>query len=534
VNLTLAQAVGMNLLAAFSGKQEPPPSILDAVQQGMISGVTLFRDLNVDTPEELSRLTGALQRAARAAGQPPLVIAADQEGGQLNAVAGATLFPGNMALGAIGSTELAQRVGLALGRELAAVGINVDYAPVCDVNIHPKNPETGIRSFGESPELVARLAAAMVKGLQSAGVAATAKHFPGNGNAESDSHHGMPVASADVRHLREVELPPFQAAIQAGVRLVMAGHASFPAMQAGRQLPASLSSDVLRGWLRKELGYTGVIVTDAMNMKAIHQGPGGIQDAMAAIAAGADLLLLTAEMDYRNIYEANLREALQEGALSEERTASAARVMKLREWLAAGAAPPLDVVGCLEHRQLAAEIADRSITLVRDDNKRLPLRLTPQLRLAAIMPQPRDLTPADTSSYVPATLGAVLRIHHPQVSEFIVSQEPTPNDIAGLRDAVRDFDLVVVGSINAFTQPAQADMVNAILQTGVPTIVAALRHPADLAAFPSAPTFLCTYGILEPTLQALANALWGKLEARGRLPVSIPGLYPVGHGMGKE
>ncbi|HYP40737.1 MAG TPA: glycoside hydrolase family 3 N-terminal domain-containing protein, partial [Chloroflexia bacterium] len=190
--ITLEQAVGQKLLAAFQGYQIPA-GLVDLLGRTQVGGVTLFRSLNVQDPSQVRDLTAALQTAAATASQPPLLICADQEGGQLLAVSGTTPFPGNMALGATRSPELARRAGLAIGRELAALGINVNYAPVCDVNVNPQNPVIGIRSFGEDPAEVGRLGAAMIEGLQAAGVAATAKHFPGHGDTATDSHYGTPV-----------------------------------------------------------------------------------------------------------------------------------------------------------------------------------------------------------------------------------------------------------------------------------------------------------------------------------------------------
>ena len=181
------------------------------------------------------------QRAAREANQPPLLIGVDQEGGTLLAAPGTTRFPGNLALGATRSAELAQRVGFALGRELAALGINVDYAPVCDVINNPLNPVVGPRSFGADPQRVAQLSAAMIQGLQAAGVAASAKHFPGHGDSSMDSHHGMEVLPHDEARLRAIEFVPFQAAIQTGVKLIMTAHIALPNFDDGYQRPATLS-----------------------------------------------------------------------------------------------------------------------------------------------------------------------------------------------------------------------------------------------------------------------------------------------------
>jgi beta-N-acetylhexosaminidase len=511
-------------MLSFAGL-EPPAELLAGLARQHLGGVTLFRALNVKDPAQVRRLTEALQRAAAEAGQPRLIIAADQEGGQLMAVGdGPTAFPGNLALGAAGSADLARQAGYAMGMELAALGINVNYAPVCDVQLNPRNAVVGTRSFGEDPALVARMCAAMVEGIQAAGVAATAKHFPGHGDTADDSHFGTAVLPHDEARLRRVELPPFAAAVQAGARLVMPGHIALPGL-GGAALPATLSAPTLRGLLRGELGFDGVIISDALDMKAIEQGPGLVIDAIAATAAGVDMLLLNIDAAGQRSVYAGLVQAARRGLLAEaDVLASAERVLALKEWLGRREQPRLEVVGCAEHKALALDIATRAITLVRDRAGRLPLRPAPEARLAVVAPRPADLTPADTSSYVVPALGEALRRYHPAVDDFVIPLDPGEADIAALRQRLSEYDLVIAGTINAGEHPGQAALVNALLAAGVPLAAAALRMPYDLAAYPAAPTYLCAYSIVEPAMQALAAALFGRAPCEGRLPVTIPSL----------
>ncbi len=532
MSLTLEQLIGQKLLWSFHGKDAPPPEFLSALKSGQVSGVTLFRPFNVDAPAQVRQLNEQLQNAAKESGLPPLLIAADQEGGQLMALGDHTTpFPGNLALGATRSAELAERVGYALGRELAAMGVNVNYAPACDVNINPQNPVIGTRSFGESPESVARMTAAMVRGLQAAGIAATAKHFPGHGDTASDSHYGTPIVPHSQERLRRVEFPPFKAAIEAGVRMILTAHVAVPAFDEQPDLPATLSSRLLRGVLRDELRFEGVIVTDAMDMHAITQGMGFGIDAICAAVAGADLLLLTSFVD-QAATDASLLQAVRRGLIPmDDLNASVARISALKDWLAAQPAPPsLEVVGCAEHQALANEVAERSITLVRDDAHWLPIKLSSEARIAVVVPRPIDLTPADTSSYVTPTLAQAVRALHANVDEFVVPHIPSDMDIAAVRDRMNDYDLIIVGTLNAFNQPPQAALVRTLLKCGPPVIVAALRMPYDLQAYPEAPTYLCTYSILEPSMGALAKVLWGQIPPRGRLPVAIPHLYALEYG----
>src|SRR6266851_2552060 len=356
--LSLSDAVGERLLLSFRGSQAPAET-LARVRSGPLAGFTLFRSLNVVDPDQVRALTTQLQSAKRDQAEP-LLIATDQEGGQLMSLAGSTQFPGNMALGATRSADLARDVGHALGRELAAVGVNVDYAPVCDVNSNPLNPVVGVRSFGEDPTLVGTLSAAMVAGLQSAGVAATGKHFPGHGDTSSDSHYATPVLNHDLHRLTNTELRPFVAAIQAGIKLIMIGHVSLPQLTGQDDLPATLARPIVHDLLRKQLGFEGVVVSDSIDMAALEQGPGAVIDAIAAAAAGVDLLLMGPLTANAPAIEAGLLQAVRRGLLSaSDMHLSAQRVLGLKQWVSNQKVPPLSVVGCAEHASLAETVASR-------------------------------------------------------------------------------------------------------------------------------------------------------------------------------
>jgi beta-N-acetylhexosaminidase len=521
MSLTLEQAIGQKLMLSFSGAT-PSPEILAALQERHVAGITLFRAHNVVDPAQVRALNDALQQAARASGQPPLLIAADQEGGTLFALAGTTPFAGNLALGATRPAELAYRTGYATARELAAMGINVNYAPVCDVSVSHRNPVVGPRSFGSDPQLVAELGAAMIRGSQDAGVAATAKHFPGHGGTALDSHYGTPVLWRDTEQLRQTELPPFVAAVEAGVKLVMTGHIALPLLNSGSDVPATLSPAVLRGLLRGELGFRGVIASDALDMHAIRQGPAFLIDAIAAVAAGVDLLTLTIHVSERlSVYDALLQAAKRRLLAPADVLASAERVLALKHWCTQTEQPRLDVIGCAEHRALAFEVASRALTLVRDDAKRIPLRLPAGARIAVVLPTPRDLTPADTSSYDTPMLAKAVRGFHTATDELSTTINPADGEVAALREQLRRYELVIVGTLNAREHRGQAALVNALLADGVATIAAALRMPEDVLAYPAAPTYICAYSLQPPSMDALAQALWGEIPFLGRLPIPI-------------
>jgi beta-N-acetylhexosaminidase len=517
-------SLGQKFLFSFYGKEDLPPEIVAAFNRYRPAGVTLFRSLNLCAPDQIKALTGSLQKLAKQLNLPLLLIAADQEGGQLMAVGDGTPLPGNMALGATRSTDLACQAGVVLGRELASLGINVNYAPCVDVNVNPYNPVVGIRSFGEDSRLVSDLAAAMIRGIQSQGVAATAKHFPGHGDTSSDSHHGLAQIPHALERLRAVELPPFMAAMKADVQMMMTAHISIPAIDGPDAPPATLSENIINGLLRRELGYEGVVISDAMDMKAIGQGDQLGVNALRAVTAGVDLLLLSADpRDQQRAYEA-LWNARQTGDLNEqEMQVSLARISRLKDWLGGQPPPPdLGVIQCADHRRIAEEIAERSITLVQDRSHRLPLQLDPDQSIAVVVPLPQDLTPADTSSHVKPKLAESLRAYHPRVNEIPIPIDPGEAELAETVRRLDGYDLVVIGTINAFTQAGQAELVRRVLRKGMPLIVIAMRLPYDLMAFPEAPTYVCTYSILEPSMQAVARALFGQAGMTGQLPVTIP------------
>ena len=512
-------------MVAFAGT-ELPDSVRDALGSAAYAGVTLFRHWNVESVGQLRALTGALQAAAPA-NTRPLLIAADQEGGQLNALGvgtaladGMTAFAGAMALGAAADEDLCERVAAATARELRSVGVNVNYAPVCDLATNPHNPALGIRCFGDDPHEVGRLAAATVRGLQGEGVAATVKHFPGLGDAAVDTHHDLAVVNAGCEQLQRRELVPFRAAIAAGARLAMAGHLAVPALTGSDDQPASLSSQALRGVLRSELGFSGLTITDALDMAGVSAGAGIIDPISAALAAGEDLLLGTPVVPLLD------RELAANGD-----AAPITRLAALRRWLAGFDQPDLGAVGCAEHRALADELARRSLTLVRDDSRLLPLRLAEEQRVLVIQPQPTDLTPADTTSTVAATLAEAIRRRHTATDGVVSSVEPDATEIAALRVRAAAADLVVLGTDAAHLRPAQAELARALLSLGRPLMTVALRTPWDLAAYPESATHVCSFGILPPTIEALAAALFGEADFEGRLPVVLAGLYPRGHGL---
>ncbi|HEY7983686.1 MAG TPA: glycoside hydrolase family 3 protein, partial [Ktedonobacterales bacterium] len=291
-SMAVDELIGQLFMVGFSGLT-PTPAILDLIQRRHVGGIILF-SRNVADSDQLLTLTSALQAAARAAGQRhPLLIAIDQENGIVRRLGqGSTIFPGNMALGATDSDELAYAVAYATGRELRALGINLNLAPVVDVNNNPANPVIGVRAFGADPALVARLGAAATRGYQAAGVIAALKHFPGHGDTAVDSHQAMPVLDGDLDRLEAVELLPFRAGIAAGAASVMIAHVALPRLTAGEAVPATLAPEIVRGLLRERMGYDGLVLSDCLEMRAIADTVGTAPGSVRALRAGVDLVLV--------------------------------------------------------------------------------------------------------------------------------------------------------------------------------------------------------------------------------------------------
>ncbi|MFG2192921.1 glycoside hydrolase family 3 protein [Streptomyces sp. NPDC048639] len=327
------------LQPGFTGTRAPD-WVLRRLGEGL-AAVGLF-GRNIASPGQLAELTAQL-RAERG----DVLVAIDEEGGDVTRleVRSGSSFPGNLALGAVDDTALTRSVARELGRRLAECGVNLDWAPSADVNSNPDNPVIGVRSFGAEPDLVARHTAAYIEGLQSSGVAACAKHFPGHGDTDVDSHHDLPRVAADLHTLRARELVPFRAAVRAGVKAVMSAHILLPALDPDR--PATLSPEVLHGLLRAPahdggLGFDGLIVTDGMEMRAISATYGLERGSVLAVAAGADAICvgggLADEDTVLRLRDALVR-AVREGRLAEERLAdAAARVRALAAWTATAAA----------------------------------------------------------------------------------------------------------------------------------------------------------------------------------------------------
>jgi len=532
-DLTLEEQIGQLLMVGFPGTT-PTPQIIKLIQQYHIGNIILF-SRNVHSVQQLHELTASLQEIAREAGQhQPLLIAIDQENGMVQRLGeDATIFPGNMALGAVGMEQSAYEVALAAGLELRALGVNLNLAPVVDVNNNPANPVIGVRSFGEDPRQVARLACAQIRGYQDAGVATCIKHFPGHGDTATDSHLAMPTIPYEIEHLESIELVPFKSGIAAGTDCVMTAHIYFPALMGATNLPATLSPEVIRQLLREQLGFQGVILTDCLEMNAVSETIGVGRGAVLAQKAGNDLILISHRYDRQLAGVETLKAAVQAGEIAPEAIREAVeRVLSLKRRLGERAQkqstpPVLAEVGSAAHRRMRDQIYDRSITLMKNEQNLLPLRLESEQHLLLIYTHRDTWTRVEDKGYPEAFLAESLRVRHANTDVIVLTEKTTPADYERLYSAVREADTILMVTVNALHDSRQVQVMRQLIEIGRPLIGLASYSPYDLLAFPELDTYLVTCEYTYPAIAAAVRVLFGETIPQGRLPVSLPGLYSI-------
>lgn len=498
---------------------------------------------NTRDPHQIAALSNGIQRAAQAGrSRVPLLISTDQEHGIVCRVGEpATLLPGAMALGAGGSRSDTRRAAWIAGAELAAVGINQNYAPDADVNVNPANPVIGVRSFGSDPESVAELVAAQVKGYQGAGIAATAKHFPGHGDTSTDSHTGLPVIGHTREQWEELDAPPFRAAIRARIDSVMTAHIVVPALDPSED-PATLSRPILTGILREELGYDGVVVTDSLGMEGVRTKYGDDRVPILALLAGVDQLLNPPNLSVA--WNAVL-EAVRGGEISEARVdESILRILRLKTKLGLFRDPFVSgrgvdrTVGIRRHLLDADRIAERTTTLLADPGALLPLSRRTHRRLLVVGADPAS--PSGTTGPPTTTLAGAFTELGFTATALSTGTAPNQAKITEAVAAAQGRDAVVVATYNITAGSTQRTLVDALVATGVPVVAVAIRNPYDAAHLTGrgVAAVLATYSWTDVELRAAARVIAGRAGPEGRLPVPVQRaddparvLYPVGHGL---
>lgn len=513
--LDLAEKVGQLFQVGFHGT-EATETIQELVTDYHVGGIIYF-SRNIETPRQTAALSNALQTEAANATGVPLLLSTDQEGGVVSRVPFGTVPPGQMAVGATGDAALARAVGTAVGNQLGVVGINMNFAPVLDVNNNPDNPVIGVRSFGSEPGPVGDLGSAVVTGLQEAGVVACGKHFPGHGDTAVDSHEAMPTVGHNRERLAAVELAPFRAAIDAGIDAIMTAHVNFPAVEPDTDVPATLSHRVLTGLLRGELDYDGVVITDCMEMNAIADGVGTVNGAVRAIQAGADVVLISHTPVQQKAAIDAVVDAVRSGDITESRVdESVRRVLRLKGNLGRNVERTTVEAVSADLVATADRVARKAITVVRDDAELVPL---PNDSGAFIWDFPADRgSPAEDSVTNAGSLADDLADHGVSVRRHTFEGG---SEAAERLPTVADHETVIACTFDVATKGDQAAVVRTALDANLPIAVLAMRNPYDLRAFPDAPTFLTTYDYSPAMLTAAADVLTGRCEPRGTLPVTL-------------
>ena len=508
------------------------------VQQEKVGGFTI----SVGSPIEVAAKLNALQSMSKV----PLLVGADLEAGAgfrarggyfvPNAIdlGGALVFPPEMGLGATRDTTLAYEQGRLTAQEGRALGIHIAYAPVLDVNNNPANPVINTRSYSENPELAARMGVAFIHGLQDHGMIATGKHFPGHGDTGVNSHLALPVVTVSRSRLDTVELVPFRAAVNGGVGAIMSFHGSMPALDSSG-VPGTLSPKVVTGLLRGEMGFQGIIISDAMDMRGVLDQFGADEAAKRAIAAGIDVLIQP--LDVSKTIDAVIA-GISEGRYTEARVdSSVRRILETKRKLGLAQSKLVDLsalrfaVGDSTDAQVARRAAEKSITLVRDSSRQVPVVDSAKSVLSITIARRADLSAG-------SSFNAELRNRLPKLRTEFTSTEDATLNYPRLLAAADSADVVIVGSyvgqswdaVSASAPEAFTSFIQTLVSRGRKPIVVAFGNPYLLQQLPWIGTYLVAWGGFPVSQVAAARALTGAAPITGRLPISIPPYVMFGAG----
>lgn len=521
--MTLEEKVGQMFMVDLYGAtlNEPGRLLLEEWKPG---AAVLFAS-NVGTPAETTRLINEWQSAVVDAGGLPMFITTDQEGGVIARLKdGFTTLPAMMLLTATGDVSLAQRTGETLARELSAVGVNMNLGPVADLYTNLNNPIIGRRSFGSEPERTGQMLAGLVRGMQGGGVLATAKHFPGHGDTQHDSHTSLPIVAHSREELDRIELAPFKWTVAAGVEAVMVAHIWYPAYDPDEQMPASLSYNVVTGVLRQELGFTGLIMTDAIEMDAIDLTFTYPEASIRAVLAGVDIIAFGANLSPQSQIAAmsGVVQAVRDGRITEARIdESVRRILDAKarygilDWQPLDPATADRRVNIGEGSALVRELFNAGVTIAYDQIGAVPVNPVTQ-RVSVIYPASR---PAIRSE---------CEVYSPSVTWLGVGESPSADDIARASTTARTSDVAVVFTSNAAFDTAQQALVNALPPEK--TVAVALFSPFDWQAFPGVAAYLTTYSPLPEAVPAACAVLFGAIPAQGSLPVALDGARDFANG----
>ncbi|HEX7774467.1 MAG TPA: glycoside hydrolase family 3 N-terminal domain-containing protein [Pyrinomonadaceae bacterium] len=553
----IGQLISVGVNATFLNQDSDAYRALKRqIEVNKVGGIILFRG----PVYESVILVNRMQQLARY----PLLVSADLEAGAGMRFEDTVNLPWNMAVAATGNPDYARRQGEATAREARALGVHQIFAPVVDVNNNAANPVINVRSYGEDPVDVARFAAAFTEGAQAAGAIATAKHFPGHGDTAVDSHRGLPEINIDRNRLKTIEFVPFQASVNAGVGAVMVGHIALPQIDATivkplppdqrsaptdtdedgeivaaeGTMPATLSP-VMGEILRNDLKFPGMIVTDALSMSGLTIYFTQEEAAVRALEAGADMLLKPTDVDasFRGVLN-----AVKSGRITEQRVEESARKILAAKYdlgLLDQRITPVDAIDRLvsskDVRALATEIAEHAVTLVRDEDKLVPLNLKPESRVFNLA-----VTNGDDRVWIARAFASRLKTGDLKMETIVLDERATDKEVQQAIEKAQAAD-VVLASLYGRVRSGQklsvgipdtgARALSAAIAAKKPIVGISFGNPYLLQSFPGLRTYIVAYGDMPSLQQAVARALLGEIDVVGKLPISLPGLYPRGTGI---
>lgn len=554
----IGQLISVGLNATFLNQDSDAYRALKhQIEDNKVGGLILFRG----PVYESVILVNRMQQLARY----PLLVSADLESGAGMRFDDTVNLPWNMAVAATGNPEYARRQGEITGREARALGVQQIFAPVVDVNNNAANPVINVRSYGEDPAGVGRFAAAFTEGAQAAGVIATAKHFPGHGDTAVDSHRGLPEINVGRERLNTVEFVPFKAAVNAGVGAVMVGHIGLPQIdptevkplpqnvkvkpvdtdEAGEligqkgTMPATMSP-VMGNILRNDLKFSGMIVTDSLSMSGLTVYFTQEEAAVRALESGADMLLKPADVDasFRGV-----REAVKSGRITEQRVEESARRILAAKYdlgLVDERMTPVDtidrVVGSRDVVALAMEIAEHAVTLVRNEDKLVPLKnLKPESRVFNLA-----VTNGDDRSWITNAFVSKFNRSGVKLETVVLDDRSSDQEVQKAIEKAKSADLVLASlygrvrsgqAVSVGIPESGARALSALIAAKAPIVGISFGNPYLLQSFPGLRTYMVAYGDMPSLQQAVARALLGEIDVVGKLPISLPGLYPRGTGI---
>ena len=503
------------LVVGFHGL-EPPDHVLRWLADGRIGGVILFAR-NVRDPAQVAELT----RACREASPRPILVAIDQEGGVVARLReGFTESPGAMALGAAGSEELAEGVSMALGAEMRALGINWNLAPALDLTHNIQNPSVGVRSLGVDPEQVSRLGVAQLRGFQRAGVAATAKHFPGKADTPVDPHVSLPVIDGPLNAMWDTDLVPFRAASEAGVAAMMVTHVQFRALEPDH--PSTLSPSIIKGLLREDVGFKGLVSTDCMEMKAVTNRYGPGESAVLAALAGANVTLFSHTIEHQEAAYGALLNAARTGRLPlEEVDFAVERIREVKGRFAITGRPSLEAIRRPEHLEIAVRAARSGTVLLRAGEGVLS-KFRNDIRRVALIEFASHLEREVLEKGARTHLASLIQEELLGVEGlWLDAVSPSGGPLAGARALASSSDVLIVATRNAHLIPRQLEIARELLASASESVLLCLRNPYDAGVLKGAEAVICTCGDALPSLEAAAQILAGRFKPTARLPVPL-------------